>query len=207
MKFLNMLLMMAVNALIALIVGPARHAVFVGRSRTADIAFTGRMGAGIAGDVNRTHPVSIAPELIDVDDPAEAYGWPVLVDAVTGGMRQFIVADQSDAVAVRPWGFTVRPYPQQVESATNYGAAAFGGAIPPVTGIIDVMKLGYIMAKVNGAPVKGGKVYVWCTASAGAHVQGQLEAAFDAGDTAELQNCFFNGPADANGIAEVVLQD
>lgn len=196
----------ALVALARIISGPPRRPLFVGRMRTADIAFQGRMGAGFPGDVNRTHPVAIEPCLIDEDDPAEGYGIPVLVDAVTQGVRQFVAGDAS-ANAVRPWGFTVRPYPQQVEAATNYGAQDFGSAIPPVAGIIDVMKLGYIMAVVNGAPVKGGQVYVWCAAAAGAHVQGGLEAAADVGNTAPLENCYFNGIPDAAGVVEVILRD
>lgn len=189
------------------IAGPARgRALFVGRMRTADVAFTSRMGAGFPGDINRVHPFSVEPCLIDEDDPPALYGAPVLVDAVTQGVRGFVAGD-ANANAVRPWGFTVRPYPQQVDAATNFGAESLGAATPPAAGIIDIAKQAYIMAKVNGAPVKGGQAYVWCAASAGAHVQGQLEAAADAGNTAPLENCFFNGSPDADGIVEVIIRD
>ena len=35
------------------------------RQKTRDVAFTFRMGAGFAGDVNRTHPASIEPVMIE----------------------------------------------------------------------------------------------------------------------------------------------
>lgn len=209
--FVLMLIVLAGAMILRALVQIARkisgpQPLFMGRLRTADVAFQGRMGAGFPGDVNRTHPVAIEPCLIDEDDPPQLYGIPVLVDAVTQGVRQFVAGD-ANANAVRPWGFTVRPYPQQADSGINYGEASLGDATPPQAGVIDICKLGYIMSRVNGAPVKGGQVYVWCAASAGAHVQGGLEAAADAGNTAPLEHCYFNGNPDADGVVEVIIRD
>lgn len=176
------------------------------RMKTKDAAFQFRMGAGFAGDINRTHPASVEPTLIDASAPPTAYGQPVLVDATTQGVRPFAAADQSDTVAAG-YGITVRPYPSQQSSASNFGAAALGAATPPVSGIMDVLRAGYIMANLpaGGAPVKGGAVYVWAAASTGSHVLGGIEAAYSAGNTTQLLNATFNGSPDANGNVEIAF--
>lgn len=201
--------------LLALAIGAvfARHAekprgTFVGRRRFVDadpMVFTGRMPAGIAGDVSRYHPVSVEPCLIDPAHPPLAFGIPVLNSAASAGVRPFGVADQSDAVDVVPWGFSVRPFPTQ--QATGGMTSTFGGGTPPATGEIDVLRSGYIMSAipVGQAPNKGDPVYVWCAASAGLHVQGGVEAVFSAGNTAKLVTgrFTFNGPPDASGNVEI----
>lgn len=176
------------------------------RMKTKDAAFQFRMGAGFAGDINRTHPASVEPTLIDASAPPTAYGQPVLVDATTQGVRPFAAGDQSDTVAAG-YGITVRPYPTQQSSASNFGAAALGSATPPVTGIMDVLRAGYIMVNLpaGGAPVKGGAVYVWAAASTGSHVLGGVEAAYSAGNTTQLLNATFNGSPDANGNVEIAF--
>ena len=174
------------------------------RMKTHDVAFAFRMGAGFAGDVNRTHPASIEPCLIDDAAPPTAYGQAVLVDATTQGVRPFAAGDQSDTVAAG-YGMTVRPYPIQQSSASNYGEANMGEAVPPVKGIIDVLRAGYIMGKVVGSPVKGAAVYVWAAASSGAHVLGGLESAYSSGNTTQLKNATFNGSPDAAGVVEVAF--
>ena len=176
------------------------------RMKTKDAAFPFRMGAGFAGDINRTHPASVEPTLIDSSAPPTAYGQPVLVDATTQGVRPFASGDQSNTVAAG-YGITVRPYPTQQSSASNFGAAAIGAATPPTSGIMDVLRAGYIMINLpaGGTPVKGGAVYVWAAASTGAHVLGGVEAAYTAGSTTQLLNATFNGSPDANGNVEVAF--
>jgi hypothetical protein len=175
------------------------------RMKTQDVAFQFRMDAGFAGDVNRTHPASIEPCLIDPTNPPNAYGQAVLVVAASQGVRPYATADASDATPSAAWGVTVRPFPFQQSSASNFGAASIGAATPPTTGVIDVLRAGYIMATVPAgqAPVKGGAVYVWCTASAGVHVQGGFEAVFSTTNTVKLSNAFFNGSPDAKGNVEI----
>jgi hypothetical protein len=172
------------------------------RLKTRDAAFSYRMGAGFPGDVNRTHPASIEPVLIDAAAPPTLYGQPTLIDPTTQGVRPFAAGDTAVTDA---YGMTVRPYPTQQESATNYGATGLGTGTPPASGIMDVLRMGYIMAKVNGSTVKGGTVYVWCAASTGSHVQGGLEATASAGNTAALSRVTFNGVPDANGFVEVAF--
>ena len=176
------------------------------RMKTRDAAFQFRMGAGFPGDINRTHPATIEPVLIDSSAPPTAYGQPVLVDPTTQGVRPFAVGDQSNTVPAG-YGITVRPYPTNPSSASNFGAAAFGSATPPTTGVMDVLRAGYIMAflPAGGSPVKGGAVYVWAAASSGAHVQGGIEAAYSAGNTTQLYNATFNGSPDASGNVEIAF--
>lgn len=178
---------------------------FVGRRRTIDIAYLYRMGAGFQGDVNRTHPASIEPVLIDTTAPPTSYGQAVLVNPANNGVRPFTVGDH---LLTDAYGITVRPYPTQQASAQNFGAATLGAAVPPVAGILDVLKDGYIMVKlpVGAACAKGGQVFVWCAASAGVHVQGGFEAVAGGGvTTAALLNAKFNGVPDASGVVEVVI--
>jgi len=167
------------------------------------VAFPFRMGAGFPGDVNRTHPVSIEPGLIDASAPPQNYGVPVILDATTQGFRPFTTGDTAVTTA---YGITVRPFPTQ--QSTGGAQSLIGGATPPQSGIQDVMRLGYIMVQIPaGQSVKkGGAVFVWCAASSGAHVQGNFEGASSGGNTASLGALFqFNGPADANGVTEVIM--
>jgi len=176
-----------------------------GRSTTRDVAIGYRMAGGFAGDVTRTHPVSIEPCLIDASAPPTEYGQAVLLDPTTQGVRPLTVGDDT---ATDIYGITVRAFPTQQSSGTNFGAVALGSQVaPPTSGEIDVLKSGYISAVLSGstAAVKGGSVYVWVTASAGAQVQGHFTAAASAGNTMKLAKAYFNGPADANGIVEIAF--
>lgn len=174
------------------------------RMKARDAAFQFRMGAGFPGDVNRTHPATIEPVLIDATSPPTAFGQPVLVDPTSQGVRPFAAGDTAITTA---YGMSVRPYPFQQSSASNFGSAAFGTGAPPATGVMDVLRAGYIMAKLptGETSVKGGAVYVWCAASTGVHVQGGIESAASAGNTAALAGVTFNGAPDADGTVEVVF--
>ena len=168
------------------------------------VAFLFRMGAGFAGDVNRTHPASIEADLIHALSPPTAYGQAVLIDPTSQGVRPFVAGDTAVALA---YGVTVRAFPVQQTSAPtgNFAPAALGAAIPPVSGVIDVLRAGYIMGQVPAgqATVKNGAVYIWCAASTGVHVQGGFENAASGGNTAALTNAVFNGIPDANGNVEI----
>ncbi len=182
--------------------------VYVGRRRTRDVAFTYRMGAGFAGDINRTHPFSSEASLIDPTNPPLGYGLAVLPVAASNGVRQMAAADQGGTYI---YGVTVRPYPTQQQSGGM--SASIGTTTPPVSGVIDILKLGYIMVPIvntGGAPAtKGGAVFVWCAASGGGHLQGGFETAATGGSTIALPLTFatFNGPADSSGIGELAFGD
>lgn len=176
------------------------------RAKTCDVAFAFRMGAGFPGDVNRSSKFSVEPAAIHSAAPPVAYGQPVLIDGTSQGARPFTTGDQSDTAA-SGYGVTVRPFPFQQSSGSNFGEATLGAAVPPATGAIDVLRSGYIIGKLPAGQtsVKGGLVYVWCTASAGANVQGAITSVFDAGDTTRLANATFNGSPDANGNVEIAF--
>lgn len=173
---------------------------------TGEMAFGFRMPAGFPGDVNRTHPASIEPCVIDSDDPPLSYGIPVVVDSATQGVRQL---DSGDNALTTVYGFTVRPYPFQQASASNYGAASFGAATPPVTGPIDVLRLGYMVVKIPAGQnaVKGGPVFVRINNGTVAAPVGGVEAQADGGNTIALDptRYMFNGTQDANGNTEIAI--
>lgn len=175
----------------------------VKRARTRDVAFSYRMGAGFPGDVNRTHPFSVLPGLMDAVDPVAAYGFPVVIDPATNSYRGVVAADRATLTKID--GILVRPFPTQ--QTTGGMTSTLGAATPPTSGVIDVLEDGFIIAKCNNfgvnPPTKGGAVYVWAAASAGNHVLGGFEAAADGANTALVTNAYWNGPTDSAGITEI----
>lgn len=178
----------------------------LGRFRTCDTSFTFRMGAGFAGDVNRGHPASILPKIIDTSvGPSPLYGQPCILVAATGGVRQFAAGDTG---LTDSFGVVVRPYPIQQASNTNFsGAVPYGAISPPSLQPLDVLRAGYVMVQLPAGqtPQPGGLVYVWCAASGAGHTQGNFEASASGGNTAALASpkFFWNSPVDANGVAEL----
>lgn len=177
---------------------------FIGRFRTADIAFAFRMPGGFAGAVNRTHPANIVPYLNNVTSPVQLFGQGVQIGADNASVRGITTADNAGAAGI--FGIAVRTFPfQQGQAATDFAPAAIGTA-KPLGGVIDILKSGFIMVQVNGATVLGGPAYVWSAASAGAHVQGNFEAAAPGGSGVALTgNTYYNGVPDANGIVELAF--
>jgi len=173
------------------------------RAVTHDVAFTYRMGAGFAGDVNRTHPASIEPVLTNATNPPTRYGDPVIVDTATNTIRKLIA---TDTAVTKIYGILVRPFPVQAASSSgNYGAQSLGNAVPPlgVQVVQDVLREGYGLAQVVGSPTKQGAVFIWIAASSGNHVQSGFEASATGGSTIAITNAWFNGPPDASGVTEV----
>jgi len=180
----------------------------VGRHRTNDTAFTFRMGAGFAGDVNRGHPASIQPALISPVNPVILYGQAVIIDATAGNNNGVRALQAGDTALTDIWGVAVRPYPiQQSTTSSPYGEVPYGAIAAPTMQPLDVLRGGYIMVPVVGQSVKGGAVYIWVAASGGGHVQGGFEIVASAGNTCSLSasGYQFNSPPDANGIAELIL--
>lgn len=177
------------------------------RHKTRDAAFQFRMGAGFAGDVNRTHPASIDPVLNDATNPVLLAGLACLPNAAANGVRSIAAGDTA---MTSPYGVMVRSYPFQVASATNFGAQAFGSSALAGGTIQDTLRSGYILVQLPAGAAavgKGSPVFVWCAVSAGAHVQGGFEVAATGGSTAALDvNRFmYNGAADATGIVELAF--
>jgi hypothetical protein len=184
----------------------SRAGVFAGRHRTHDVAITYRMNAGFPGDVNRTHPATIEPALIDSGFPPTYYGEAVVADAASpNGVRVPATGDAASVI----YGITVRPFPLQQQAATNYGSVSIGAAVPPTSGVIDILKAGYIIVKLQGANAsfKGSLVFVCIIAGTSGVVGGFSAVAFGggaAGTTVALDaRSYFNGPADASGNVEL----
>jgi hypothetical protein len=180
------------------------HGRFVGRMRTHDdTALKYRMGAGYAGAVNRSHPASIEPCFPDQTNPPTDFGQPVVIDGSSHLPRAILYTDNgADAI----YGITVRPFPiQQAQASNDYAAIGLGSNGLPKSQAMDVLRSGYIMAKLNvtGA-VKGGRVYVWAVATSGSHVIGGFEVAACSGKTVLLdEKSYYNGVEDANKIVEI----
>lgn len=197
----------ALVVLAAKVVGFVRYGQpgpFLVSARTGDVSYKYRMSAGFAGDVSRGHPVSIEPVLQDTTHPVLAYGAPAIIDATSQAARQLIA---SDTAVTDIYGISVRPTPTQQASASNYGQASLGVATPPTSGVIDVVKDGYITVNLpaGGTPKKGGQVHVWIAADSGAHKQGQFEASATGGSTIACANVKFNGGIDSANNVEVVI--
>lgn len=182
----------------------ASPAIFRGAAFTRDVAFNYRMPAGFAGDVNRSHPASVEPVLVDVTNPPTFAGQAVVLDATSHNARFVGVVDDSALTDI--YGVAVRAYPTQQQ--TGGMAAAFGTSLLPAAQPLDVLKSGYIMVPVVGVPVKGGQVFVWAKPVSGQHVPGGFEAVVSAGNTISLpiNSYTFNGGPDANGICEVIIR-
>jgi hypothetical protein len=173
----------------------------VTRAKTRDVAFQFRMGAGFAGDVNRTHPFSVLPALQDAATPVRLYGDAVLGNPAANSVKGFAAGDTA---LTKILGVAVRPYPTQQQSGAM--SASIGASAPPGAGnIIDYLRFGHVMVKINPAQAvrRGDPVFVWCAATAGADVQGGFRGAVSAGNTAAIANAFFMGPADASGNTEI----
>lgn len=166
---------------------------------TQDISYGFRMPAGFPGDVNRTHPASIVPGLVNTSVQApRLFGDPVLIDTSTNSYRGITASDTSSFACD---GFAARPYPTQQTSGGM--TATLGVGVPATNQPIDILSDGFIIVTCNvGSPTKGGAVYVYTGTSTGSHVQGGLEAASGSNLTL-ITNAFFNGPPDANGVTEV----
>lgn len=181
--------------------------VHLGRHKVRDVAYLGRMPAGSPGTVTRTHPASIFPGLNDAvgGDPLTLYGQAAMYTA-TNSYRSVLASDQAASTAIA--GVTVRPYPVQgVPTATMGAPESFNTGGPQPSGEVDILKSGSILVLVSGATTNvklGAPVYIWAAASSGAHVLGGFEADASGGNTFPLDNkTAWNGPPDANGVAEL----
>lgn len=195
------------KSLVSLAVASMLAASFpVTRARTRDVAFQFRMGAGFPGDINRTHPFSVLPGLMNETDPIRLYGDPAIAVAHADGIqfRGFKAGDTRTVID----GILVRSYPIQ-QLATTGTNQPIGAAAAPTSGVIDVLEDGFIMVKCNdfaaNPPSRGALVTVRIAATSGNKIQGGLHAAADGANTLTITNARWNGGADANGIAELRL--
>jgi hypothetical protein len=165
------------------------------------VAFPFRAPSGIPGDVNRIAAgATIEPNFQHTTAPMTAYGRAAKLSA-GGGMTPITSGDTFANV----YGISVRAFPVQQQSATNYGQTGLGSATPPETGAIDILKRGYISVRLFGttSASKGGAVYIWTAASSGANTPGGFVAANPGGSGFQVTNAYFTGAADADGNAEI----
>jgi hypothetical protein len=172
--------------------------------------FTYQMPFGFPGRLNRVGgggKMDVEAQAMDPTNPVPAYGLAGQIDAVTGDFRFMEAGDTTI------YGFLVAPFPTQPLAASGFSGAVPLGApgVPPTSGVIDVMKSGYMTvvlepnnAGVVTAPVKNGVVYI-CIQNPNAvgHVGG-VQGAADGGNTIAI-NAYFTGPPDANNNVEIAF--
>lgn len=173
-----------------------------GRHKTGDVAFNLRTGAGSPGDITRPG-ATIEPCLMAAVTPPDAFGQAVVADGLADNAVRKVQAGDSALTAI--YGITVRPYPFQQPTTSNYsGAIGFGQGAPAPFQPVDICRRGYMLVYINGVPIKGQAVFVWVAASAGAHLQGGFEAAATGGSTIQLDSkSTFQGGVDAAGFGEI----
>ncbi len=155
------------------------------------VAFLYRAPAGVPGTVTRLNDSNIEAQIIDSTTPPTIYGNPVKI--VSGKLQPVASGDAATVV----YGFLVRSYP------TNSSADPLGTSTPPTSGVISVMRRGYMTVKLaQGTGALDGAVYVRVTADTGKPV-GQIEDAADSGKCVAIVGAAFMGPADANGNVEI----
>ena len=93
----------------------------------------------------------------------------------------------------------------EIKSVLTYLDQSAGAYAPGEA--VSVFQRGSINVKAYGTPALGGTVYIRTAASetyTGEPV-GCFTATNESGDTVALANCQWGGPADENGIAELVI--
>jgi hypothetical protein len=152
---------------------------FVGRHRTRDISFLAQSPVGFIGRITRSVPLPrITPDPNDGTNPVAYYGLAVL-NTVSNTVRSILATDAGTSGIS---GVAVANFPFQPSSATNYGAQALSALTAVASGaLLDILRTGFITVYLNSAQAptatKADKVYVWCAASTGTHIQGGFENA------------------------------
>ena len=159
-------------------------------------AYLTRMPAGIPGAVHRIHEATIEAQHFD---PATTVLYGQFAKVVSGRMQPIGAGDAASAV----YGARVRSYPTQGGAAND----PLGTATPPVGGVGDIMRRGYMTVLLGGvaAAAKNAPVYLRVAAPAGGKPIGGLEAAADGANTITVPNCVFMGPADPTGNVEIAF--
>jgi len=158
------------------------------------VAFLYRMGNGVPGDVTRQSQSTIESGVFNPAAAFPAYGR--FGKNVAG---KFVPVGAGDTAAL-VYGILVRPYPITGANASD----PLDTAVPPTSGIADVLRRGYINVKNNaGTPAQGGLVYIRVAAAAAGKPIGGIEAAADGANTIVATGAIFMGAADANGNVEI----
>ncbi len=158
------------------------------------VAFLYRMPYGIPGDVTRASSATVEPQVFNSSLPFAGYG---LFGKIASG--KFVPVTTGDAASA-VYGLLVRPFPTTGANASDPLATA----VPPTSGMADVMRRGYANVKVNaGTAALNGAVYIRVAAAAAGKPIGGIEAAADSTNTIQVSGCIFQGAADASGYAEI----
>jgi hypothetical protein len=163
------------------------------------VAFTFRMPAGIAGDINRIAACIVEPQImtpVGTTGAPTTYGVGLVVDSAVGNVGNMRTVAGTDTTI---YGLYARPFP------TGASQDALGVNTPPSGGAGDVLVRGYMTVLLQGATAatKGGQVYIWTGATGTAHpTLGGFEAASASG-VITMSRFRFMGPADSNGFVEV----
>lgn len=163
-------------------------------------AYTFRMPAGFAGDLQRAEAAVIESQIIDPTAPPTAFGVPVKM--VNGKIQP--INNSADTAAL-VYGVNLRAYPIQ-----GNGTDPLGTSTPPVSGVTDVLRRGYVNVTLNGtaAAAKDGTVYVRVANASSGKPIGGFEAASDTTNTVAMPaNWYFTGPADAYGVTEIAVNN
>jgi len=140
------------------------------------VALTYRMNSGIPGNVSRESQASIESGFYDSSYPFPAYGLMGKINSVSGKFDML----QGGEAAYQLYGILVRPYPTTGLNASD----PIGSATPPTSGMCNILRRGYISAKLNnGTAVNGAQVYCRVSNPNGAKIIGGFEALADATTT------------------------
>jgi len=155
-----------------------------------------RMLQGIAGIITRVWQAQV--ESFPLGATAfPAYGLPCKISSGT------IIPITSTGDPV--YGILAKPFPTTGKNASDPLAAA----VPPTTGVADVLTKGYISVFIQNAPASvnaGGIVYVRFQNPSGAKIVGGLESV-TSGDVYALTNARFTGNVDGSGNGEIYIDN
>lgn len=155
-------------------------------------AYLKRMPAGFVGEVSRRANQRIETQIVGTGN----LDYGIFVKISSGKLVKITSGDTAADI----YGLTALNYPTMGQGAT------WGPDQIPAGGLAGVLRSGYITVKLNyGTAAAGGAVYVRVAdhASNTDRVIGTIEAVADSTDSVAVPNCYFMGPADANGIVEI----
>lgn len=158
------------------------------------VAYATRVPVGFPGVISRSDSLTVTQEIVDSGTPPTAYGKPV---KLVSGKAQPVASGDAGTVV---YGWLVKPYPRQSTTQT------LGAATPPTSGIVDVLKRGYLSVYLKlGTAAKNGAVYIVTTAGGSVVVGDIVTSASPAGGGTGVlvTGAFFQGPADADGNVEI----
>lgn len=173
-------------------------------------AITFRMAYAIPGDLAQGAGRANVKAEVFGTTPFLSYG----VAATLSSGTVIPINSNLGATANSVYGWLVRPFPLQEFASPSSTLNTSLSALPPTSGIANIMTEGYIGVFVqSGASsvVEGGIVYIYYAATSGAHIIGGVEGTTSGSNfavtntTNSRKTCYFTGPCDANGFTVVAF--